>query len=126
MVEQGSICYDGIINSFLLRKRLWAREPDEFILNSQKREEQKSLNLRKDKVDDEKVISNILKLTAREKEILRIIAKGKQNKEIANILHISVATVETHKENILKKLNFRTTTELIFFAVRNEALIEKL
>ena len=127
LVEQGSICYDGIINSFLVKRRLWARGFDEFTLNPQKSEEPNNMNLRRGtKYNNKEVISDILKLTGREKEVLRFIARGKQNKEIAEILHISVSTVETHKENILKRLNFRTTTELIFFAVHNEALIEKL
>jgi DNA-binding NarL/FixJ family response regulator len=57
-------------------------------------------------------------LTPRERELLQLIAEGKSNKEIANMLHLSVYTVETHRSNILAKLNLHTIPELILYAVR--------
>src|SRR5579883_2893602 len=58
-------------------------------------------------------------LTPREAEILRLIASGKGNKEIAYILHMSVRTVETHRANILLKLGAESAGDLIRIAVRD-------
>ncbi|MGZ5283533.1 MAG: response regulator transcription factor [Bacteroidia bacterium] len=55
-------------------------------------------------------------LTRREKELLRQMALAKTNKEIAELLFLSVATVETHKRNIKQKLNIRKSTDLSLFA----------
>lgn len=57
-------------------------------------------------------------LTSRERELLQLIAEGKSNKDIANMLHLSLYTVETHRSNILAKLNLHTVPELILYAVR--------
>jgi DNA-binding CsgD family transcriptional regulator len=57
-------------------------------------------------------------LTAREKEILQLLAEGMTNKEAANILNLSVYTVETHRGNILQKLGLHSVPELILYAVR--------
>ena len=57
-------------------------------------------------------------LTPREREILQLVAEGKSNKDIANTLSLSVYTVETHRSNILEKLNLHTVPELILYAVR--------
>jgi two-component system, NarL family, response regulator NreC len=57
-------------------------------------------------------------LSAREREILQLVAEGKSSKEIANLLHLSVYTVETHRGNIMQKLNLRGIPELILYAVR--------
>ncbi|HEX4276245.1 MAG TPA: response regulator transcription factor [Bryobacteraceae bacterium] len=57
-------------------------------------------------------------LSIREKEILRVLASGKNNREIAELLHISVATVETHRNNIFQKLHLHNLAELILYAVR--------
>jgi DNA-binding NarL/FixJ family response regulator len=46
------------------------------------------------------------------------VAEGNSNKEIASRLHLSVYTVETHRKNILDKLNLHGTAELILYAVR--------
>jgi DNA-binding NarL/FixJ family response regulator len=58
-------------------------------------------------------------LTTREIEVLKQIAAGKGNKEIGAILFISVHTVERHRANILKKLNFHNTAELVRYAIQN-------
>jgi two-component system, NarL family, response regulator NreC len=57
-------------------------------------------------------------LTPREREILQLIAEGKSNKDVANLLNLSVYTVETHRSNIMEKLNLRGIPELILYAVR--------
>ncbi|MCB0310015.1 MAG: response regulator transcription factor [Bdellovibrionales bacterium] len=58
-------------------------------------------------------------LTKREVEILRHLADGKPNREIAKMLHISTRTVDTHRSNILKKLNVKTNAELVKLAIAN-------
>lgn len=57
-------------------------------------------------------------LTPREREILQLIAEGKSNKDIANLLNLSVYTVESHRSNLMEKLNVRGLPELILYAVR--------
>lgn len=58
-------------------------------------------------------------LTKREQEVLTIVANGKSNKEVANELFISIKTVETHKANILDKLDLKNTAELVKYAIKN-------
>jgi len=57
-------------------------------------------------------------LTPREREILQLIAEGKSNKDVANLLHLSVYTVETHRANLMEKLKLKSVPELILYAVR--------
>jgi two-component system, NarL family, response regulator NreC len=57
-------------------------------------------------------------LSPREKEVLQLIAEGKSNKDVANLLNLSLYTIETHRGNILKKLNLHSIPELILYAVR--------
>jgi DNA-binding NarL/FixJ family response regulator len=57
-------------------------------------------------------------LSLREKEILLLLASGKSNRDIADQLHISVATVETHRNNVFQKLHLHNLAELILYAVR--------
>lgn len=57
-------------------------------------------------------------LTSREREILQMLAEGKSNKDVANVLNLSLHTVETHRSNILQKLNLHSVPELILYAVR--------
>jgi two-component system, NarL family, response regulator NreC len=57
-------------------------------------------------------------LTTREREVLQLLAEGRSNKEVANILQLSLHTVETHRSNILQKLNLHTGAELILYAIR--------
>lgn len=61
-------------------------------------------------------------LSEREKEVLTLIAKGYANKEIAEQLVISVKTVETHKSNLMEKLQLKTRPELVEYAVRKGLL----
>jgi two-component system, NarL family, response regulator NreC len=61
-------------------------------------------------------------LSDREKEVLTLIAKGYANKEIAEKLSISVKTVETHKGNLMEKLQMKTRPELVTFALKKGLL----
>ncbi len=61
-----------------------------------------------------------LLLTAREQEILRLVAEGKTAKEIATTLYISRRTVENYKNTLLKKLNLHKTSDLIKYAIRHK------
>jgi len=57
-------------------------------------------------------------LTAREREILQLLAEGQSNKDVANLLNLSLYTVETHRSHILQKLGLHTIPDLILYAVR--------
>ena len=61
-------------------------------------------------------------LTPRQRQILQLVAEGKQNKEIAEILAVSVKTVEFHRSSLMTKLGARTVAELTRFAIQ-EGLI---
>jgi two-component system response regulator NreC len=58
-------------------------------------------------------------LSGREIEVLRLLGNGMTNQEIADKLFVSIRTVESHKSNIMRKINLRTTVDLIKFAIRN-------
>lgn len=61
-------------------------------------------------------------LSGREREVLKLIAEGFSNKEIADFLMISIKTVETHRANIMRKHNFKNITELVLYAARNHII----
>ena len=69
-------------------------------------------------IRDKQVEDSYDLLTPREREILQLLAEGRTNKEVANILHLSVYTVDAHRGNILQKLNLHGVPELILYAVR--------
>lgn len=58
-------------------------------------------------------------LTPREREIVQLLAEGKSTKEVAVALGLSVKTAETHRSNIMRKLNLHSISELVLYAVRN-------
>ncbi len=58
-------------------------------------------------------------LTAREKQVLKLIAEGRRNREIAESLFVSVKTVEKHRANLMGKLNLHNTAALTSFAIQN-------
>jgi DNA-binding NarL/FixJ family response regulator len=62
-------------------------------------------------------------LTGREREIVQLVAEGKSNKEVAVALGISVKTAETHRANIMRKLNLHGTSDLVHYAVRNGIIV---
>jgi DNA-binding NarL/FixJ family response regulator len=59
------------------------------------------------------------RLSPREFQIVQLLAESKSNKEVANILNISVKTVEAHRSHIMEKLGFHCVTELVRYAIRN-------
>jgi two-component system response regulator NreC len=69
-------------------------------------------------LQDKEIEDSYELLTGREREILQLIAEGKSNKDVANMLNLSLYTVETHRSNILEKLNIHNVPELILYAVR--------
>jgi DNA-binding NarL/FixJ family response regulator len=60
------------------------------------------------------------RLTPREREIVQLLAEGKSSKEVAESLSISVKTAETHRANIMRKLDLHSVSELVRYAVRNQ------
>jgi DNA-binding NarL/FixJ family response regulator len=62
-------------------------------------------------------------LTDREKELLYLVAQGKTNKEAATIMDVSVSTVETHRTNLMQKLNLHNTAEIVLYAVRKKLIM---
>ena len=61
-------------------------------------------------------------VSPREREILQLLAEGKSNKDISDLLNLSIKTVETHRSNIMRKLGFRHITDLVLYAVRNHMI----
>jgi DNA-binding NarL/FixJ family response regulator len=57
-------------------------------------------------------------LSEREREVFQLVAEGHSNKEVASLLSVSPATVETHRAHILQKLDLHSTAELVLYAVR--------
>jgi two-component system, NarL family, response regulator NreC len=57
-------------------------------------------------------------LTVREKEVLQLLAEGRTNKEVATLLDVSPYTVESHRTNLMQKLNVHNTAEIVLYAVR--------
>ena len=74
----------------------------------------------KENEDDNR--KNELRLTARQKQILQILAEGKSSKELAVALNISVKTAETHRANIMRRLDCHSVTELVRYAIRNHVI----
>ena len=62
------------------------------------------------------------RLTPREREILQLLAEGKSNKDVANLLGISVNTAEAHRANIMVKLDVRSLADLVVYAIRNKII----
>ena len=60
------------------------------------------------------------KLSPREREVVQLVSEGKASKEVAAILNVTLATAETHRSNILRKLKIHSIAELVLYAVRNE------
>jgi DNA-binding NarL/FixJ family response regulator len=63
------------------------------------------------------------RLTAREREIIQLLAEGKSHKDIADLLVISVRTVDTHTNNIMRKLDIHDTARLVTYAIKNGIVI---
>ena len=61
-------------------------------------------------------------LSAREREVIQLLAEGKSNKGVATLLNLSVKTVQTHRANIMRKLNLHSLGQLIHYAIRNNII----
>lgn len=62
-------------------------------------------------------------LTDREKEVLQLLAEGRSNKEVAVVLDVGLSTVETHRANLMQKLNLHNTAEIVLYAVRKRIIL---
>ena len=58
-------------------------------------------------------------LTPREREVIQLVAEGKTTKEVASVLSLSVKTAETHRTNLMRKLDLHSVADLTLYAVRN-------
>jgi DNA-binding NarL/FixJ family response regulator len=74
---------------------------------------------RKKEAEDE---PESLRLTSRQREIVQLLAEGKSSKEVAAVLGLSVKTAETHRANIMRKLDCHSVTELVRYAIRNHII----
>ncbi|PKO97608.1 MAG: DNA-binding response regulator, partial [Bacteroidetes bacterium HGW-Bacteroidetes-9] len=61
-------------------------------------------------------------LSDRELEVLKLFAESYTNQEIADKLFVSIRTVESHKNNIMRKINLKTTVDMVKFAIRNNLI----
>lgn len=61
-------------------------------------------------------------LTAREREITQLLAEGRSSKEAASLLNLSTKTVETHRSNIMRKLNLHSIRDLVVYAIKNQLI----
>jgi len=61
-------------------------------------------------------------LTDREKEVVHLLAEGRSNKEVAALLDLGLSTVETHRSNLMQKLNLHNTAEIALYAVRKRII----
>src|SRR5208282_6152435 len=61
-------------------------------------------------------------LTAREREVTQLLAEGKSSKEVATLLNLSTKTVETHRSNIMRKLNLHSIRDLVVYAIKNNII----
>jgi len=62
-------------------------------------------------------------LTDREKEVLHLLAEGRANKEVATLLDLGLSTVETHRANLMQKLNLHNTAEIVLYSVRKRIIV---
>jgi len=61
-------------------------------------------------------------LTPREREIVQLLAEGKSSKEVASVLGLSVKTAETHRSNIMRKLDLHSVSDVVLYAIRNNII----
>jgi DNA-binding NarL/FixJ family response regulator len=94
------------------RRTYFTREASEILLNGYSRP---------DVVLNSKATARN-RLTAREREIVQLLAGGKSSKEVATTLKISVKTAETHRANIMRKLELHSVSELVRYAIRNQII----
>jgi DNA-binding NarL/FixJ family response regulator len=71
---------------------------------------------------ESRLLNKVPTLTNREIEIIKLVAEGFLNKEIANKLYISIRTVDSHKKNIMQKLKLKSTVDLVKYAIKNNLI----
>jgi DNA-binding NarL/FixJ family response regulator len=69
--------------------------------------------------------TTIAPLTPREIEIVRLLAQGKLNKQVAAELGVSVRTIETHRRHVMQKLRIRSVVELVFYALDHGIVLSR-
>jgi DNA-binding NarL/FixJ family response regulator len=79
-------------------------------------------DFRKTNGRDEPQVPSRGRLTSREREVLQLIAEGRSSKEVAAALNLSVKTAETHRANIMRKLDMHSISELVRYAVKNQII----
>jgi DNA-binding NarL/FixJ family response regulator len=62
------------------------------------------------------------RLTLRQREIIQLLAEGRSTKEVALLLNVSVKTAETHRANIMRRLNCHSASQLVRYALRNQMI----
>jgi len=67
----------------------------------------------------ERILTSIELLTSREREVMKLIAEGNRNKDIAQYLSISLKTVEKHRSNLMKKLDLHSASSITSYAIKN-------
>ena len=67
-------------------------------------------------------VATLPRLSPREREVVQLVGEGKTSKEVATMLGMTLKTAETHRSNIMIKLNLHSTVELVLYAVRNEII----
>jgi DNA-binding NarL/FixJ family response regulator len=67
-------------------------------------------------------VPKLPQLTAREREVIQLLAEGKSSKEVASVLNLSTKTAETHRSNIMRKLGFHSIRDLVLYAVKNNII----
>jgi DNA-binding NarL/FixJ family response regulator len=72
--------------------------------------------------NDGKRFKTSRQLTPREREVIQLVAEGRSNKEVGFTLHISVKTAETHRANIMHKIDSHSIVELVRYAIRNQII----
>jgi DNA-binding NarL/FixJ family response regulator len=76
----------------------------------------------RDKPEKTNAQDNALRLTPRQREIVQLLAEGKNSREIASALGTTFKTVETHRANIMRRLECHSVTELVRYAIRNDII----
>jgi DNA-binding NarL/FixJ family response regulator len=100
------------VEALSVRRTFFTPKAGEMVLNGFKKKDVKP--------DGEHEFRN--RLTIREREIVQLLAEGKSSKEVAVALGISVKTAETHRANIMRKLELHSVSELVRYAVKNQII----
>ena len=103
------------VDALLWNKTFFTRQVEQIVLEGYFRK-----NGGQTDQDDNEV--DALRLTARQREIVQLLAEGKSSKEVATTLEISIKTAETHRANIMRRLDCHSVTELVRYAVRNHII----